>query len=285
MVHTTDGRAVGRRTHRADIEPRRSPALPRAAHARGRDHGRRRHAAHRALRAHGARRRPPRAAAPGRPAARSAGDRRQRLAGPAAPTCRCCRTPTRACVDRHRVGGLDRRASRADVQYLRFPGGVDLPAALAQLRNDNRVRSILCEGGPHLNASLIAGGLIDELFLTTFAQLAGGAGALSIMDDAPLDAPVALRCCRSASTRASCSRATGSRCPMRPLRHRRRSSGCNVSTCNGKGPAHALDRSHGTHRRPRHRAHHHRTQEAPGRSEVARHRACAGSRNPSAAWI
>jgi riboflavin-specific deaminase-like protein len=81
---------------------------------------------------------------------------------------------------------------RADVQYMRFPGGVDLRAALAQLRADNRVRAILCEGGPHLNASLVADGLIDELFLTTFPRVAGGVGALSIMDDAPLDAPVAL---------------------------------------------------------------------------------------------
>lgn len=81
---------------------------------------------------------------------------------------------------------------RADVQYLRHPAGVDLAAALASLREDNRVRSILCEGGPNLNASLIAGGLIDELFLTTYPQLAGGAGALSIMDGAPLGAPVTL---------------------------------------------------------------------------------------------
>ena len=80
----------------------------------------------------------------------------------------------------------------ADVQYMRFPDGVDLGAALARLRGDNRVRCILCEGGPRLNASLVAGGLIDELFLTTFPQIAGGAGALTIMDDALLGAPVAL---------------------------------------------------------------------------------------------
>ena len=80
----------------------------------------------------------------------------------------------------------------ADVQYLRFSDGVDLAVALEQLRVENRVRSILCEGGPHLNASLIAGGLIDELFLTTFPQLAGATGALSVMDEAPLVTPVGL---------------------------------------------------------------------------------------------
>jgi riboflavin-specific deaminase-like protein len=80
----------------------------------------------------------------------------------------------------------------ADVQYMRFPGGVDLPTALRRLREDARVRSILCEGGPHLNASLAVAGLIDELFLTTFPKLAGGAGALTITDDARLGAPVGL---------------------------------------------------------------------------------------------
>ena len=54
------------------------------------------------------------------------------------------------------------------------------------------MRAILCEGGPHLNASLLADGLLDELFLTTVPVLAGAAGALSIMDGAPLEAPLVL---------------------------------------------------------------------------------------------
>jgi riboflavin-specific deaminase-like protein len=81
---------------------------------------------------------------------------------------------------------------RAAVEYLRFPAGVDLTAALARLRSGHGVRAILCEGGPHLNASLAAGGMIDELFLTVVPLVAGGAGALSIMDDAPLTARIAL---------------------------------------------------------------------------------------------
>jgi riboflavin-specific deaminase-like protein len=80
---------------------------------------------------------------------------------------------------------------RARVEYLRS-ATVDLPGALAQLRDAHGVRAILCEGGPHLNASLLAQGLIDELFLTTVPVLAGAAGALSIMDGAPLQATLAL---------------------------------------------------------------------------------------------
>ena len=73
-------------------------------------------------------------------------------------------------------------ACAAQVDYVRCDP-VDLPAALARLRDEHGVRSILCEGGPRLNASLLADGLIDELFLTTFAVLAGGEGALTILGD------------------------------------------------------------------------------------------------------
>ena len=70
----------------------------------------------------------------------------------------------------------------ATVEYVRCDP-VDLPAALGRLRDEHDVRSILCEGGPRLNTSLLAAGLIDELFLTTFGVLAGGAGALTIVGD------------------------------------------------------------------------------------------------------
>jgi riboflavin-specific deaminase-like protein len=80
----------------------------------------------------------------------------------------------------------------ARVEYLRS-SPVDFPASLATLREAHGVRSILCEGGPALNASLLADGLIDELFLTTVPKLAGGAGALTIVGAGSIDAPVEAR--------------------------------------------------------------------------------------------
>ena len=79
----------------------------------------------------------------------------------------------------------------AHVEYLRS-SPVDLADALSRL-GDRGVRSILCEGGPGLNASLLAGGLIDELHITTVGKLAGAAGALSIVGPAPIDEPVGAR--------------------------------------------------------------------------------------------
>ncbi len=62
------------------------------------------------------------------------------------------------------------------VRVLRHSGIVDLPSALAHMRRELGVRSVLCEGGPHLHGQLLAAELVDELFITTAAKLAGGEG-------------------------------------------------------------------------------------------------------------
>ena len=80
----------------------------------------------------------------------------------------------------------------AQVSYLRS-SPVDMASALAMLRAEHGVRSILCEGGPSLNATLFAEGLVDELFLTTVPKIAGGAGALTIVGAAPLAGPLDAR--------------------------------------------------------------------------------------------
>ncbi len=62
------------------------------------------------------------------------------------------------------------------VDVVRDPNGVDLAGALALLRSERGVRSLLCEGGPHLHAQLLQADLIDELFVTHAPKLAGGEG-------------------------------------------------------------------------------------------------------------
>jgi riboflavin biosynthesis pyrimidine reductase len=55
------------------------------------------------------------------------------------------------------------------------------------------VRSVLCEGGPTLNTSLLPAGLVDELFLSIAPALAGSTGSRAIIEGAPLREPVGLR--------------------------------------------------------------------------------------------
>jgi riboflavin biosynthesis pyrimidine reductase len=59
---------------------------------------------------------------------------------------------------------------------VRHPGGVDLARALEELRTEYGVQALLCEGGPTLHADLLGAGLVDELFVTFGAKLAGGEG-------------------------------------------------------------------------------------------------------------
>ncbi len=82
----------------------------------------------------------------------------------------------------------------ADVSHLHSSPGeeVDLAAMLALLRTEHGVRSVLCEGGPDLNATLLPAGVVDELFLSIAPALAGSAGSLSIVGRAPLAEPIAL---------------------------------------------------------------------------------------------
>jgi riboflavin biosynthesis pyrimidine reductase len=89
-------------------------------------------------------------------------------------------------------------AVAAQVEYVRAAreGVLDLRHALAELHERFEVRTVLCEGGPHLNSHLLAAGLVDELFLTLSPKLAGGdpAGgdALRIVAGPALESPVEL---------------------------------------------------------------------------------------------
>jgi riboflavin biosynthesis pyrimidine reductase len=86
--------------------------------------------------------------------------------------------------------------SAAEVRYVRCArdGRLDLAAAFGELWRLG-VRTVLCEGGPHLNAQLLAAGLVDELFLSLAPKLAGGdpAGeALRIVSGPELRPPAEL---------------------------------------------------------------------------------------------
>ena len=69
---------------------------------------------------------------------------------------------------------------QAEVEYVRTeeagaPGVLTLAPALRALR-ERGVGTVLCEGGPGLNGSLLTEGLVDELFLVVASKLAGGLG-------------------------------------------------------------------------------------------------------------
>ncbi len=69
---------------------------------------------------------------------------------------------------------------------VRHEGKVDLAVALHHLREEHGVRALLSEGGPHLHSQLWAGGLADELFLTTAPRMTGAAEAPRILEGQPL---------------------------------------------------------------------------------------------------
>lgn len=64
--------------------------------------------------------------------------------------------------------------------WLFESAAVDLPAALAILRREYGVRTLVCEGGPSLFRSLMEIGAVDELRLTWSPKVFGGAKAPTI---------------------------------------------------------------------------------------------------------
>lgn len=72
-----------------------------------------------------------------------------------------------------------------DARPLVFTGADAEPrSALARVRAEHGVRSVLCEGGPRLNAGLLAAGVVDELFLTIAPIIAATPDPLTIVDPA-----------------------------------------------------------------------------------------------------
>jgi riboflavin biosynthesis pyrimidine reductase len=76
----------------------------------------------------------------------------------------------------------------AQVDYLRT---ADLGEALTRLRSEFGVEAIDCEGGPHLNATLLPAGLVDELHLVISPLLVGGPDPLTLIEGGLLEPPLA----------------------------------------------------------------------------------------------
>ncbi len=83
----------------------------------------------------------------------------------------------------------DHPETATPMEVIRHQGGVDLVAAVKHLRTERGIRALLCEGGPHLHGDLLDAGLVDELFVTLGAKLAGGSGPRMAegLDSGPLD--------------------------------------------------------------------------------------------------
>lgn len=83
--------------------------------------------------------------------------------------------------------------TRARVDYMREPPGRrELGPFVRRLHSEHGVRSVLCEGGPKLNATLLEEGLVDELFLSVAPKLVGGSPPITIVAGPTLPDPAEL---------------------------------------------------------------------------------------------
>jgi riboflavin biosynthesis pyrimidine reductase len=83
--------------------------------------------------------------------------------------------------------GVAARVHVHDLEPNTGPG-----AALARLRSEHGVRTVLCEGGPRLLGALVSDRALDELFLTVAPLLSGGEAERPIVAGPPLPEPARL---------------------------------------------------------------------------------------------
>jgi riboflavin biosynthesis pyrimidine reductase len=79
--------------------------------------------------------------------------------------------------------------ARVDVTRAEQPG---FGAALRDLHARRGVRTVLCEGGPRVVGALVAGDLLDELFLTFSPLLVGAEGMKNVIEARTAPDPVPL---------------------------------------------------------------------------------------------
>jgi riboflavin-specific deaminase-like protein len=82
--------------------------------------------------------------------------------------------------------------TETELLVVRHNSAVDLAEAMRQLREEQGIRALLCEGGPRLHSQLQAADLVDDLFLTVAPKLVGGDAPRIVEGDLPGIAPLEL---------------------------------------------------------------------------------------------
>ncbi|MFL5511578.1 MAG: dihydrofolate reductase family protein [Gemmatimonadales bacterium] len=78
----------------------------------------------------------------------------------------------------------------ARIGYMRFRREpIDIDLVLHRLTAEHDIRAAICEGGPHLNATLLENGSLDELHLVTSPLLVGGSDPLTLVTGPSLVPP------------------------------------------------------------------------------------------------
>jgi riboflavin-specific deaminase-like protein len=94
------------------------------------------------------------------------------------------------------AASLPRAGARVEYVRANRDGRLDLRLAMRELAERFGVRTLLCEGGPHLNAELLQADVVDELFLSLAPKLSGGEDvtgeALRIVAGATFEQPLEL---------------------------------------------------------------------------------------------